>query len=241
VIVGPADAAVTDAAVAWIASYDALRDAVRLKCQLFITHEPTFYSHRAELEHLPDWPGAQQKKEFIERSGLTILRNHDTWDNMPGIGIPWAWAKFLGIEGEPSASRPYLNVYAVPQTTLGELARRVASRTAAIGQPAVEVVGDPGMRVRQVGIGTGCAGDPRAYREMGAEAGIVCDDGSSYWSDIQWGADHGFGIIRVNHGTSEEPGVAQMARHLAEQFPQVQFHHIPQGCRFRLVTAGSQA
>ena len=235
VIVGSADTEVTDAAIAWIPSYEALREAARMRCQLFITDEPTFYSHRGELEHAGEWPGAQEKKAFIEQCGLTILRNHDTWDNMPGVGIPWAWAAFLGIEGKPAACRPYLHVYAIPETTLGELARRIASRTAGIGEPTVQVAGDPAMQVSRVGIGTGCACDPRAYREMGAQAGIVCDDGTSYWAHIQWALDHRFGIIRVNHATSEEPGVAAMARHLAEQFPQVQFHHIPQGCRFRLV------
>ncbi len=62
---------------------------------------------------------------------------------------------------------------------------------------------------------------------------VVCDDGAPYWSSIPWAADHGFGIIRVNHATSEEPGVAAMSR----QFPEVNFHHIPQGARYRLVSA----
>jgi len=156
---------------------------------------------------------------------------------MPEVGIPWSWAAFLGIQGEPVAVRPYLNVYAVPPTTLEALARRIAERTAQLGEPRVQVVGHPQMRVSRVGIGTGCGCEPRAYREMGADAGVVCDDGTAYWAQIQWAADQGFGVVRVNHGTSEEPGVAAMARHLAEQFPSVTFHHLPQGCRYRLVPA----
>jgi putative NIF3 family GTP cyclohydrolase 1 type 2 len=239
VIVGSAETEVTDAAVAWIPSYKALRKALEMRCQLFITHEPTFYSHQNELEHMAEWPGAEEKKEFIQQNGLTILRNHDTWDNMPEVGIPWAWAEFLGIEGEPEASRPYLNVYAIEETTLEELARSVAARTASIGEPFVEVAGEPDLPVRHVGIGTGCGCSPRSYREMGADAGIVCDDGVSYWQAVQWALDQGFGIVCVNHCTSEEPGVAAMARYLAEQFPEVNFHHIPQGCRYRLVPSPS--
>jgi len=235
VIVGSAEAEVQHAAVAWIPSREALKRAMELGCQLFVTHEPTLYSHTNELDSIDKWPGAPEKKKFIEDNGLTILRCHDTWDNMPDVGIPWSWAAFLGIEGQPSASRPYMNVYPVPATTLDELARRVAARTAVIGEPSVQVAGDPKLRVEHLGIGTGCACFPVAYREMGADAGIVCDDGTSYWQAIQWAVDQGFGIIRVNHGTSEEPGVAAMARHFAKKFPDVTFHHIPQGCRFRLV------
>lgn len=237
VIVGSADAEVRDAAVGWIPSYEALRKAVELGCQLFVTHEPTFYSHRNELEHLGAWPGAEEKNRFIEEGGLTILRNHDTWDFMPEVGIPWAWAAFLEMDGEPLETGYGLHVYAVEEMTLDALARRVARRTAAIGEPAVQMAGEPGLRVRKVGIGTGCGCDPVRYRRMGADAGIVCDDGTSYWSNIQWAVDNSFGIVRVNHGTSEEPGVAAMARHLAERFPEVNFHHIPQGCRFSLVSS----
>jgi len=237
VIVGSPDADVKNAAVAWIASRDALQKAERLGCQLLITHEPTFYSHTKELDHLGEWPGAAEKKEFIEKSGLAVLRCHDTWDNMPEVGIPWSWAAFLNIKGKPSATRPYLNVWPVGKRTLGELAQRVAERTAGIGEPAVQVVGDLAMPVTHLGVGTGCACWPIAYREMGAQAGILCDDGSSYWRDIQWAADNGFGVIRVNHGTSEEPGVAAMAKHFSEKFAEVRFHHIPQGARFRLVSA----
>ena len=125
----------------------------------------------------------------------------------------------------------------MPETTLDELACKVAARTALVGEPVVQVVGDAQMAVRHLGIGTGCGCSPLSYREMGADAGVVCDDGTTYWGHIQWAADSGFGIIRVNHGTSEEPGVAAMARHLSEQFPDVRFHHIAQGCRFRLVGA----
>ena len=237
IIVGSGETEVTHAAVAWIPSYAALRRAIEMGCQLFITHEPTLYSHRGELEHMDRWPGAAEKRKFVEDSGLTILRNHDTWDRMPGVGILWSWARFLEIEGEPSAVSPFLNVYPIPETTLEELAQRVAARTALIGEPVVQVAGDAAMRVTHLGIGTGCASDPVHYREMGADAGILCDDGTSYWADIQWAQDHGFGVIRVNHGTSEEPGSAAMAPYFAEQFPEITFHHIPQGARYRLTRA----
>jgi len=238
VIVGAPDVEVTNAAVAWISSREALAEAARLGCELFVTHEPTFYTHAHELDHLDEWPGAEEKRAWIERQGIAVLRCHDTWDNMPEVGIQWAWAEFLGLEGEPVESRPYLNVYAVPETTLEDLARRVAERTSAIGEPAVQVAGDPTMKITCVGVGTGCGCSPRAYREMGAQAGIVCDDGTAYWRDVQWALDEGFGIVRVNHATSEEPGVAAMARYLAGQFPDVKFHHIPQGARYRLVRPG---
>ena len=236
VIVGNAAAAVTQAGVAWIPSMDALREAVRMGCQLFMTHEPTLYSHKDELDHMAEWPGAEDKRRFIQDNGLTVLRNHDTWDGMPEVGIPWSWAAFLGLHGEPFARTRHLQVYPVSQMTLEELAVKVAERTALIGEPTVQMIGDPDQMVTRVGVGTGCGCSPLEYRRMGADAGIVCDDGTTYWQVIQWAADQDFGIVRVNHCTSEEPGVAAMAKHFSEQFPQVHFNHIRQGCRFRLMS-----
>ena len=82
-IVGSAQAEVRQAAVAWIPSLEALREAVRLGCQLFVTHEPTLYSHTEELGNMHKWPGADEKKRFIEENGLSVVRIHDTWDRMP--------------------------------------------------------------------------------------------------------------------------------------------------------------
>jgi len=238
IVVGSAEVQVTDAAVAWIATCEALREAASMGCQLFITHEPTFYVQDEELWGVDTWPeDAAAKKRFIEEQGLTVLRFHDTWDGMPEVGIPWAWAKFLGFENEPLAQTLHLQVRPVEEMTLEALARHVASRTSALGEPAVQVVGDPQMRVSKIGTGTGCYSNPEEYCRLGADAGILCDDGTSYWSNGLWGEDNSFGIVRVNHGTVEEPGVAALAPHLAEKFPDVTFHHIPQGCRFRFVSA----
>jgi hypothetical protein len=42
-------------------------------------------------------------------------------------------------------------------------------------------------------------------------------------------------VIRVNHATSEEPGMMALAQYVNENLPGVTATHLPQGCRFRLV------
>lgn len=237
VIVGDPDKDVHTALVTWISSLAAVREAVERGVDMLVTHEPTFYSHRNELDAIGAWPVAGEKQRFIEEHGLLVLRIHDCWDRWPGIGIPWAWAQFLGLGDEPAAlgADRAQHRYDIEPTTLDELAERVAARTASIGEPSVQVVGDPGQPVSKVGIGTGCICRIPVYLDMGCDVSVVCDDGSGYWGVIQPATDAGHPVIRVNHGTSEEPGMVTLARYIDDHAPGVSAQHLPHGCCFRLV------
>jgi len=237
VILGDPDKQVQRVLVTWIASFAACRHAVDRGFDLLMTHEPTFWAHRNELDNLDDSAVARAKRAFIENSGLAILRNHDVWDRFPRLGIPWAWARFLGMGTEPVArgADGYQHRYDIEPTPLDALAARVAERTSAIGEPCVQVVGDGAQMVSRVGIGTGCAARIPEFQAMGCDVSIVCDDGSCYWRDIQRAADQGHPVLRVNHGTSEEPGMATLTAYINDTLPGIEAEHLPHGSCFRLV------
>jgi hypothetical protein len=97
------------------------------------------------------------------------------------------------------------------------------------------VVGDGDQLVSKVGIGTGCACDPLIFQQIGCDVSVVCDDGVYYWQSLQCSADSGHPFIRVNHGTSEEPGMVTLTQYVNETFPDVEAEHLPHGACFRLV------
>lgn len=236
VIIGDTETPLSRVLVTWISSFDAVRAAVARRCELLVTHEPTFWSHGRELERAAAWPpdspraeSARRKRAFIEEHGLVILRIHDVWDRMPEIGIPWAWARFLGFAGQPAVigADGYQHRYDIAPLTLDALACRVAEKTSTIGEPAVQVVGETGQVASKVGVGTGCGCDPLIFQQMGCDVSVVCDDGSCYWESIQRVADDGHAIIRVNHGTSEEPGMVTLAQHIRDSFPTLHVEHLP--------------
>jgi putative NIF3 family GTP cyclohydrolase 1 type 2 len=237
IIVGDPDKEVGTAVVTWISSFAAVRAAVDRGVDALITHEPTFYSHRNEMDAINDSDISRQKKSFLDQSGLVILRCHDAWDRWPDIGIPWAWARFLGLDGEPVAfgSGRAQHRYDIPPVTVDELAHRVALKTAEIGEPSVQVVGKSARQVSKIGIGTGCICSVPEYMSMGCDVGVLCDDGASYWSRVQPAEDMGFPVIRVNHGTSEEPGMVTLTQYINDDVPGVAAEHLPHGSCFRLV------
>lgn len=237
IIIGSPDNDVARCLVTWMPDMKALRYAAGKGYQLVICHEPTFWNH------FDDKPEANRrtkdKLDFIKANNLTILRNHDCWDRWPEIGIPWAWAKFLGIEGKPAGfgQDGYQQRYDIAPTTAGRFAQQVAARCASLGEPQVQVTGNLEASISRVGIGTGCACDIETFIEMGCNCSVVCDDGSVYWANIQMAADIEHPVIRVNHGTSEEPGMVTLTAYINQNLG-IAAEHFPHGATFQLVPGG---
>ena len=234
VIIGDPELDADRCLVVWIPTMAALRQAVARGMRFVVCHEPTFWNHWDKADG--DDVDLAAKKRFIEERGLTILRLHDSWDRWPEIGIPWAWARQLGFAAAPVAvgNRGYQHRYDIAPIPFADFADRIGSRCAAIGEPQVQMAGAPAQLVSRIGVGTGCACQITVFREMGCDCSIVCDDGSCYWSVIQQAIDCDHPVIRVNHATSEEPGMVTLAAYLNRQFPGLTAEHLPQGCRFQL-------
>jgi putative NIF3 family GTP cyclohydrolase 1 type 2 len=98
--------------------------------------------------------------------------------------------------------------------------------------------------VSRVAIGTGAITPLFSYIDLyeaahGLDLAICTDDGFTYWQHGAYALDAGLPVIVVNHATSEEPGMMRLAEHLADQFPGVRVHFIPQGCLYALIPPGN--
>lgn len=242
VIVGEACKPVSRILVTWMPTLAAVKAAIDGGYDMLMGHEPVFYHHTDYRENPQDIAGvpiAMAKKKLIEDSGLVVVRNHDSWDRFPEVGVPFAWAKFLGFHTAPVAfgAADYQHRYDIAPISFEELARRVVQRTARLGEPAIQICGDGSRMVSRIGVGTGCCTQPPIFREMGCDASIVSDDGTWYWCQLQRAEDEGHPFIRVHHGTSEEPAMATLTDYINANIPGVQATHLPHRAMFRTVTA----
>lgn len=239
---GSPEAEVCGIAVSWMSTTAALKTALSAGCNLFITHEPTYYDHYDDPQGWTfGYEGTRSKRAFIEESGITIIRCHDLWDQVPQIGIPDAWGEALGL-GQAVGGEGYYRVYDVSGRSAGDVARQVAARTAAFGQEAVQLIGDSSAPVHRVAIGTGAITPLFGYvhdfgEAYGLDLAICTDDGFTYWREGAYAHDTGLPVIIVNHATAEEPGMQCLAEHLRLQFPTVPVQFIPRGCIYRQVTS----
>lgn len=206
--------------VGWVSSIENLRRAHELGCDLFITHEPTFWEHAPpEQQYRTVEPGLT-KQRFLDETRMVVLRVHDIWDNWPEIGIRDSWARGLGLTQFVAQDETRWHAtYAIEETTLRAFARYVAIKVLSLGQDSVQVIGDPEMRVSRPALGVGCGGPDTDMVAVGADVLIVCFDGASYWRTRQRFSELGVGVITVEHGTSEMWGLENLARYLQETFP----------------------
>lgn len=233
---GDPDAEILGIAVAWMSYTWALQRAIELGCNVFITHEPTYYDHSDKNTKIFDLPGVDGKQKFIEENKLIILRCHDLWDQMPGIGITDSWGELLGF-GRAIDGEGYFRVYGVSGKTALQVAQQVVSRIKPFGQEAVELVGPPDRQVTRVSVGTGAIvsflGCVLQYK---VDLAVCTDDGITYWRDGAYATDMGIPFIVVNHAVSEEVGVMNLAKYLHTSFPDIPLYHIPQKCMYRLIS-----
>lgn len=237
---GDPEADVRGIAVGWMSYAWALKRAVELACNVFVTHEPTYFNHRDDDEAVFRFPAARAKRAFIEGSGLVILRCHDVWDRLPGMGIADSWSAALAL-GEPVTGEGYFRVFDVAGRTAGDVARHVAERTRPFGQDVVQLVGPPDRAVSRLAVGTGaCTPFLDLIERYEADCVVCTDDGFCCWRDAAFAIDAGLSAIVVNHAVSEEPGMIRLANHLRERLGDIPVHHVPQRCMYGFVAAEPQ-
>ncbi|MCC7354109.1 MAG: Nif3-like dinuclear metal center hexameric protein [Anaerolineae bacterium] len=227
-------------AVSWMSSLAALREAIRRECNLFVTHEPTFYAHREDDPDVGGDANYQEKRKLLEESGLVVYRCHDVWDRMPQFGIRDSWVRGLGYEGRPFVEdeHHWFRVVDIGETTLGTLAGEVASKLAPLGQPGVQMIGHAGQPVRRLGLGIGATGGIQAFRlfrALGADACIATE--VTYWREIRWALDLGMSVLVCEHAVSELWGIEELAHYIARLFPSIPVVHIPTPCAYQIVAA----
>jgi putative NIF3 family GTP cyclohydrolase 1 type 2 len=238
VIAGDPGAPVRGIAVGWMSYYWALEEAVKLGCNLFVTHEPTYYNHLDnEVPAYFQHERVQEKQRFIEEHGLVILRCHDVWDQLPGLGIPDAWAGFLGLT-DPIDGEGYYRLFDGQGKPARQVARDVARKTARLGQDVVQLIGPADKPVHRLCIGTGAMTPFNTYlEEYQADMGICTDDGMFHCFEGALAIDLGIPLLVVNHAVSEEPGIASLAAYLAWRYADIPVHHIPQGASYKNVAS----
>jgi putative NIF3 family GTP cyclohydrolase 1 type 2 len=232
---GNPDAEVSGIAVGWMSYTWALKQAVKLGCNVFVTHEPTYYDHFDNNARTFNLPGVSDKRRFIEANELIILRCHDLWDQMPEIGIPDSWGEWLGL-GRPIDGEGYYRVFDVSGKTALQVAQQIAERTWPLGQEAVALIGPPNKDVTRVSIGTGAITSFfECIDNYKVDLAICTDDGIHYWRDGGYAIDMSIPLIVVNHAVSEEAGLMNLAKFLERRFPDIPVHHITQRCMYKLI------
>jgi len=234
---GPADRAVSDATICWMATPAAIQAAGENHSDLLIGHESLYYPYDVVNSadpppDWPDWPTNRQRTAPLDRYGLTFLRLHGSLDE---VCIFDDFAALLDL-GTPVYADGLVRIYEVEECTLAELIRRVKDKTHMAGlrvsQPEAAR-----RRIRRVGLPWGGLGlfVNVAYQQRLIEQG--CDAFIAGESDnygFRFSAECGIPMIETSHEISENPGLRRFAGMLAAAFPAVRVHFFENSCAWSM-------
>ena len=226
---GDPDTPVTGVAVTMMATMDVLQRASAKGLNFVITHEPTFYAHLDTPEGVPqDDPVWAEKRAFIEKNRMVVWRFHDHWHMRKPDGIEAGNVRQLGWEKYQRADNQYL--FVIPETTLRDLAAEVARK---LDSSVVRVVGNPEMKITQVGFSPGAAGSQREIHALEQDNVQVLMVGETReWETVEYAADavsqgHKKALIVIGHIPSEQPGMDECSRWLKEFVKDVPVEFVP--------------
>ena len=208
---GDPDTPVTGIAITMMATMDVLERASAKGLNFVITHEPTFYAHLDTPEGMSESdPVWKEKRDFIEKHNMVVWRFHDHWHMRKPDGIETGVIHALGWEKYQSTENPYL--FTIPETTLKQLAKRVAEK---LDSPVVRVVGVPEMKVTKLALSPGAAGfEPETHALERDDVQVLLVGETREWETVEYAADavtqrRNKALIVIGHIPSEQPGMLE--------------------------------
>lgn len=224
---------VTGIATTFLATLEVLKKAKAKGLNLIITHEPTFYNHFDNKEPFENDAIFMAKQKYIEENGLIVWRFHDHWHRTTPDGI------YQGIVGQMNWSSfevhqtPY--IYKIPNTTLKKLADRLK---AIFGSKTIRVVGNPNLKVTDVGMVLGAAGSkPQIESLQRPDVQVLLIGETHEWETVEYVRDAmAFGkekaLVLLGHANSEEAGMKYCAEWLKTFVSEVPVEFVPAGDPF---------
>lgn len=210
---------VTGVATTMMATYDVLKRAAALKCNLIITHEPTFYGHYDKTDDLKKEKDAvfTAKMALIQKHNMVIFRFHDYWHQRKPDGITVGMVRALGWEKFKDPQNRSL--FRLPQTTVGALASNLKKR---MKIPTLRVVGDPNLPITRAAFAAGFPGFDYHRELLQRDDVEVLVMGEAHeWETILYAADavaekKHKALIILGHIPSEQAGMEECARWMKE-------------------------
>jgi putative NIF3 family GTP cyclohydrolase 1 type 2 len=213
---------VTGVATTFMATADVIHQAISLGHNLIITHEPTYFTGRDNTDWVKDDPVYQRKKALIDDHRISIWRYHDHMHSGYTDLIYAGLLQELGWESYLLKNIPEPHCNQIPPTTVSALVELFKNK---LGMQVIQVVGDPGMKCRRVGILVGGGSLGLGREEMPAKLMhdeqlevMVCGEITEWTLSAYVRDAAALGInkamIVVGHERSEEPGMKYLAGRL---------------------------
>lgn len=223
---GSADQTVTGVITTMFATVSVIEQAVKLKANFIIAHEPTFYNHRDDPEWVKGNEVVKKKQALLEKHQIAVWRFHDYCHSLKPDAIRYGVVKKAGWTAYYKNESPALTI---PATTLGELVKHLKTR---LGIQKLRVIGDLAQPCSKLAIMPGAAGGQRQVAIAEAEKPDVLIVGETpEWETAEYARDgrlsgSKMALIILGHAVSEEPGMEYFVEWLQPKVGGLKVTHI---------------
>lgn len=218
---------VTGIVTTMFATVDVIRQAVALKANFIIAHEPTFYNHHDQTDWLSQDSVYKAKMELLNTHNIVVWRFHDGIHALRPDGVLTGFLQKMGWAKYYDAANPI--IIKLPSTSAGEV---IGQAKAGLGLKRVKVVGDLAQPCVRVAVLPGAWGGRNQIGALMREKPdlILCGEVSE-WETAEYIRDaRALGekrtLVVLGHALSEEPGMAWMVKWLEPQIPGIKVTHI---------------
>lgn len=221
---------VTGIVTTFMATFDVIREAVRLGANFIITHEPTWFNGMDRTDWCEKDSVYLAKRKYLEEHGITVWRLHDhmhmgseTDYIYKGLLDELGWHQYV----QPDEKEPW--IYEIPETTVAGMADFFKKK---LDMNTIQIIGDPDMKVKRVGIlvgggslGLGVETMPMEVMERDRLDLMVVGD-ITEWTICAYINDAyqmGFhrAMLTLGHERSEEAGMKYLAPWIRERISSV--------------------
>ena len=224
---GDPDIELQKVAVTMMATQEVLEKAVERGCNLIITHEPLFYNHHHQFQHLLEDAVYKAKKAYLKTHGLCVFHLHDNLHH-PGLDyIAVGMARKL--DWENYRTDEIFENFRMPGVKLEQILRDIDAR---LEPAAIKYIGDQDFAYENVITSWGFMGMENAVKLINRYESCVLIAGETHeWEFVEYVHDaHHMGLnkalVMVGHVASEESGVEFFSHYLQEKAPSLSISYI---------------
>ncbi|MBO9614695.1 MAG: Nif3-like dinuclear metal center hexameric protein [Dyadobacter sp.] len=229
---GSPDQAVTGIVTTMFATATVIEQAAKLKANLIIAHEPTFYNHRDDTEWVKGNEVVKQKQALLEKHKIAVWRFHDHCHSLKPDAIRYGVVKKAGWTQYYKNESPALTI---PPTSLGDLVKHLKTR---LGIQKLRVIGDLSQSCSKLAIMPGAAGGQRQVSvAVGEKPDVLIVGETPEWEGVEYARDgrllgSKMALIVLGHAVSEEPGMEYFVEWLQPKISGIKVTHVASGDPF---------
>ncbi len=221
---------VTGIVSTFFASQQVIEQAIRIRANLIITHEPTFYNHRDETDWLKGDPVYEAKRRLLEENQIAVWRFHDYLHMRAPDSTVAGLMKTMEWESFALAEAPH--ICNIPPVPLRELLERLKTR---LDCQRLRYVGEPDLLCRGIGILVGAQGGAVQIGTLARNDVdvLICGE-INEWEPNEYVRDalqQGIkkALVIIGHAVSEQAGIESISTWLQSRLPEIALVYVPSG------------